>query len=86
MQEVTFSPEAWKQLAEWTKRDHRKAASIWSLIKEAVRDPGEGRGNPERLKHDYTDCWSRRIDRENRLIYKPIGDGLYVASCEGHYM
>ncbi|MBP3752590.1 MAG: type II toxin-antitoxin system YoeB family toxin, partial [Pyramidobacter sp.] len=44
----------------------------------------KGKGFPERLK--YIDGWSRRIDKENRLVYDIDKNGcLIIASCKGHY-
>ncbi len=39
------------------------------LIQEVQRNPFEGIGKPEQLKHDLSGCWSRRINQENRLVY-----------------
>ena len=33
------------------------------MIDEAARDPGIGIGKPERLSHDLSGYWSRRITR-----------------------
>ena len=37
-------------------------------------DPFRGIGKPEPLKYIASDTWSRRIDLENRLVYKVKGD------------
>ena len=29
--------------------------------------------------------WSRRIDKENRLVFDIVDGKLYIASCRGHY-
>ena len=44
-----------------------------------------GRGQPEPLKYELSDYWSRRIDLENRLVYKVEGDKLYIVQCGTHY-
>jgi YoeB-like toxin of type II toxin-antitoxin system len=33
---------------------------------------------------DRTSYWSRRIDREHRLVYKLHDDELYIAQCRYH--
>jgi toxin YoeB len=38
------------------------------LVREIPRDLCSGLGKPERLKHELSGCWSRRIDQEHRLI------------------
>lgn len=55
------------------------------LIKDIQRTPYEGIGKPEPLKYDLSGLWSRRIDREHRLVYQVIGDELLIYSCRYHY-
>jgi toxin YoeB len=51
----------------------------------ATRDPGAGTGKPERLSGDLSGYWSRRIDREHRLVYTVEGDQLIVVQARYHY-
>jgi Txe/YoeB family toxin of toxin-antitoxin system len=46
--------------------------------------PGSGFGKPEPLMFDLQGCWSRRIDREHRLVYKVEGDKVIVVACRYH--
>ena len=55
------------------------------LIEECRRHPFDGIGKPEPLKGDYSGWWSRRIDREHRLVYRVEGDTLIIAQCRYHY-
>ena len=43
----------------------------------------QGIGKPEPLKHRK--AWSRRIDDENRIVYKLSDGNIIIASCKGHY-
>ncbi len=52
---------------------------------DILRTPGEGLGKPEPLKYDLAGFWSRRIDREHRLVYQVVGDELFIYSCRYHY-
>ena len=45
----------------------------------------EGIGKPEPLKENYSGWWSRRIDEENRIVYKEREGSIVIASCKGHY-
>jgi toxin YoeB len=65
-----------------TKKFLRK---INELIKAIQRTPFEGIGKPEPLKYDLTGLWSRRIDREHRLVYKVESDELFIYGCRFHY-
>jgi toxin YoeB len=44
-----------------------------------------GIGKPEPLQHDFACCWSRRIDREHRIVYRVEGEWLIVLQCRYHY-
>lgn len=39
------------------------------LVDDTRRDPYDGVGKPEPLKHELASAWSRRIDSEHRLVY-----------------
>lgn len=69
----------------WANNDRKTLAKIYKLIKDIRRNgPAVGIGNPERLK--YEDAWSRRIDEENRLVYRINEHGyIYIIRCKGHY-
>jgi len=55
------------------------------LIQDVQRDPFQGIGEPEPLKHGLSGCWSRRIDREHRLVYEAFDDRIVVLACRYHY-
>lgn len=39
----------------------------------------------EPLKHQFSGFWSRRIDREHRLVYQVENNQLFIAQCRFHY-
>jgi toxin YoeB len=55
------------------------------LIKEIQRNPFEGKGKPEPLKYDLAGYWSRRIDREHRLVYQADDNEVRIYACRYHY-
>jgi toxin YoeB len=55
------------------------------IIEECQRDPFKGIGKPEPLKGDLKDYWSRRINDEDRLIYKVTEDFIIIRSMKEHY-
>jgi toxin YoeB len=55
------------------------------LIEAVQRDPFEGLGQPEPLKHDLAGCWSRRIDQEHRLVYEVSEAKIRILACRYHY-
>ena len=82
---VTFSQNAWEDYISWQSEDKKILKKINSLIKEIQRNPYDGIGKPEPLKYDLSGLWSRRIDRDHRLVYQIINNELLVYSCRYHY-
>ncbi len=82
---ITWHVNAWEDYLYWQKNDKAMLKKINVLVKESLRDPCKGSGKPEPLKHALAGCWSRRINQEHRLIYKPTSDGIYILQCRYHY-
>ncbi len=82
---LEFDSNAFEDLAWWLKQDRKKALRIIELIKEIKREPFSGLGKPEPLKHELKGCWSRRIDKEHRLIYQIFDDKIRILACRFHY-
>ena len=82
---ITFSKNAWEDYLSWQREDKRLLKKINELIKEIQRTPFEGIGNPEPLKYDLSGFWSRRIDREHRLVYQVVDNEILIYSCKYHY-
>jgi len=82
---LVFDHSAFEDLAWWVKHDRKKALRIMRLIEELQRNPFEGTGKPEPLKHDFQGCWSRRIDDEHRLVYSVTEEQVRVLACRYHY-
>ena len=82
---ITFSSHAWEDYTTWLNEDRKILVVINQLIKDIQRTPYEGIGKPEALKYDLVGYWSRRIDREHRLVYKVDKDTVIIISCKYHY-
>ena len=82
---LLFSEQAWEDYLYWQKTDTKTVQRINGLIKEAPRNPFEGTGKPEPLKHALSGYWSRRINDEHRFVYKPTGEALLIAQLRYHY-
>ena len=82
---IIFSKNSWQDYTSWQTEDKKMLRKINDLIKDIQRSPYEGLGKPEPLKYDLTGLWSRRIDREHRLVYQVVGDDLLIFSCRYHY-
>ena len=82
---VSWAETAWEDYLYWQQTDKQILKRIHVLIKDIQRQPFERLGDPEPLKHHWTGYWSRRIDREHRLVYKVTEDALIVVQCRYHY-
>jgi toxin YoeB len=82
---ITFSKNAWEDYTSWQSEDKRMVKKINDLIKDIQRTPYEGMGKPEPLKYDLSGLWSRRIDREHRLVYQANETEILIFSCRYHY-
>ena len=62
---------------------------ITALITDIQLHPFEGIGKPEPLKHQLQGRWSRRINKEHRIVYKVTEENtieiLDILSLKGHY-
>ena len=76
---VAFTPQAWEEYLYRQRTDPRILARIHELIKDIKRNPSNGTGKPEPLKHALQGYWSRRITSEHRIVYKRIGDQIPIA-------
>lgn len=82
---ISFSQIAWEDYLSWQKEDKNMLRKINTLIREIQRSPYSSIGEPEPLKYDLSGLWSRRIDREHRLVYQINDHDLYIYSCRYYY-
>ena len=82
---IVFADQGWDDFTYWVSHDRKIAKRIIRLIKEIERDPFDGIGKPEPLKHDMTGFWSRRITDEHRLVYSVENNQVLIAQARYHY-
>lgn len=82
---LTFYQDAFDDFFDWSLVNKTIFKKIYELIKDIRRNPFEGKGKPEPLKHQLTGYWSRRIDNEHRLVYKIEDETIIITSCKDHY-
>lgn len=82
---LLWEERAWDDYCYWQMQDKKTLRKINSLIKDIQRDTFSGTGKPEPLKGNMNGWWSRRIDGENRLVYKEERGNIIIAACKGHY-
>jgi toxin YoeB len=82
---LIFSENAWQDYLYFQTQDKKTLKRINFLIKEIQREPFEGIGKPEALKHALSGYWSRRINQEHRIVYKVNENDLLIAQLRLHY-
>ena len=60
-------------------------SSIESLLKECTENPRFGKGKPEQLKFMKEEVWSRKINKQHRMVYQILEDTICILSFWGHY-
>ena len=82
-----WSDIAWNGYCQFFEKNQKNLIkSTHDLIKDIERNgTDKGKGQPESLKHELSGYWSRRIDKENRLVYKVEEEKLYIFQCGTHY-
>ena len=83
---IEFSDDAKEDILFFQKAgDKSILTKIKMLILTIQESPFSGIGKPEPLKHQFFGLWSRRINREHRMIYKVEKELITILSLKGHY-
>ena len=82
---LVWHDSAWEEYLYWQSQDKKTLKRINALFKDIQRSPFEGIGKPEPLKENLTGFWSRRIDEQNRLVYRVSDGRITVIQCKNHY-
>lgn len=82
---LAFDPNGWEDYVYWQTQDRKTLKRINMLIADVLRDPFEGIGKPEALRHVLSGAWSRRIDEKNRLVYYVTDEHVVILQTRDHY-
>ncbi len=87
---IIWSPDSLKQIEKINKVKSETEAKvyfsrIYSLLTDIKKHPFTGIGKPEHLKYKFPPCWSRRINKQDRLVYRIKNKDIQVISILGHY-
>ncbi len=85
---LRYKASAEKQIEKHIKSGNKAVINkINKILKELEEHPEIGTGKPEQLKYELSGFWSRRLNKEHRMVYK-IEDNIVtvtVLSAMGHY-
>ena len=85
MSKISFTSNAWEEYCYWQVQDKKTLKRINLLLQDIERNNYNGIGKPEPLKNDLSGYWSRRIDSNNRLVYRINNNQIEIVQCKGHY-
>ena len=81
-----WTDQGWKDYIYWQTHDRKTLKKLNVLIKDIERNGYNiGIGKPEALRNNLSGWWSRRIDEENRIVYREKNGNLEISQCKGHY-
>lgn len=80
-----FTDNAWLDYVYWQTEDRKTLKKINQLFEDISRNGNRGIGKPEPLTGNLSEFWSRRIDEQNRLVYKIDDGSIIILSCRYHY-
>lgn len=81
---ISFTRDGWEDYSSWAN-ERTILTRINRMIEEAARNPATGIGKPERLSHNLSGYWSRRITDEHRLVYRVRDEELIIVQARYHY-
>jgi toxin YoeB len=82
---LVFHTQGWEDFTYWVQNDRATTKRLLRLIAEVPRDPVEGIGKPEPLKHSMPGALSRRVTDEHRLVYLVTDKDIVILQACYHY-
>lgn len=88
MYRLVFTEDAQNDLRLLQRNAPQAIKKLKKLLDELQIHPCTGTGKVEQLKHYAEETWSRRINKEHRLVYRIYDDvvEVLVLSTYGHYI
>ncbi|MBK8626143.1 MAG: Txe/YoeB family addiction module toxin [Saprospiraceae bacterium] len=84
--EIAYTQQALSDIKYWKEMNNKAILiKITNLLLSIEQDPFKGIGKPEPLKHKYAGLWSRRLNKEHRLIYQIFDSHVLILSLKDHY-
>lgn len=83
--EAVFQLEFIQDLEYWVRTNRKIALRVIKIAENILRDPFQGIGKPEPLKHLGPGMWSRRLTEEHRVVYRVQEKRIDFLQCRYHY-
>ena len=86
MRSLGIEGRTWERYEDLRRQNRRLHTSLWQMLKEMLRgNPATGLGKPEPLQHALSGLGSRRLSRNDRLLYSFDDTRVYSFAIGGHY-
>lgn len=86
---LLWTGQGWDDYEHWQRTDMDMVDKIVVILRDLKRSPFLGLGKPESLRNEMAGWWTRRINREHRLVYRVSGKGaeqaVEIAACRFRY-
>lgn len=84
---IEFTVQAQKDVIALQKHNPELIKKLAKLLEELREHPRTGTGQVEQLRYFEKETWSRRLNREHRLVYEIHENEILVliVSAYGHY-
>jgi toxin YoeB len=83
--QLAFDQNRWEDDTNWQGQDRKTLKRVNLLIRDILRDPFDGIGKPEPLKHVLLGAWSRRIDDANQVVHLVTDTHIVILQARDHY-
>ena len=86
MYNLVLAKEAQKDIRKLQK-DKRLMSKLFEILRDIEQNPYSPAFKMEKLKYNFQDHYSKRLDKKNRVIYQVFEDKILVSviSILGHY-
>jgi toxin YoeB len=85
LRKLKLSGDAWEDLRFWESTSLKTVERINALVDSIMKSPSTGIGKLEKLKHELSGTWSRRINQRDRMVYEVENETLIILQLRGHY-
>lgn len=83
--DVVFQSQFLDDVRYWEQQDRKLLIRLLDIVEATVRDPYEGIGKPEPIRHKQAGGWSRRLNKEHRVVYLVLDDRISFLQARYHY-
>jgi len=85
VRDALFEREFLEDLRYWIETDRKTALRVLQIVEAVLREPFQGIGKPEPLKHLLAGAWSRRLTQEHRVVYLVSRERIVFLQARYHY-